>query len=251
MLGRAQFIQLILFAPFASLGIASASQMPSSVNQGSAPESLVSPIFQRQLQKNSYIRQYAATVETRIQMLKPARLLLVLHPKQYHYVDRIALSRIEEFQEAAKSNGPGTFPWHLNRAAFVSQLFLDGPRFTQDNYRLEFAETDQRKLPGCHVFQVYPINAHRTRTGDSYFQGKVWVTPDDYTIIHFAGRYVPASHLLWLVEFHNFEFESSWVELQKGLWLPDSVITTNSGLTRDDLYPDFEAVTIFRDWKQI
>jgi hypothetical protein len=50
------------------------------------------------------------------------------------------------------------------------------------------------------------------------------------------------------VEFHNFEFESSRVELQQGLWLPDKVITNNSGPTRDARYPEFEAETVFRDW---
>lgn len=243
MLGRGRFIQLILFAPFAS-------HMPSSVDQGFVPETEVPLIFQRQLQKDSRIRQFSVTVETHIRILKSAPNLLVFRRKQYDYIDRVVFSRIEEFQKAAKNNMPGNLIWALNRAAFVSEIFLDEHRFTQDNYKLEFVETDRQKYPGCHLYRVYPIKKPHTRDGDSYFQGKIWVTPDDYTIVHFIGQYVPASQLHPpLVELHNFEFESTWAELQQGLWLPDKVITNNSGPARDDLYPDFEAETIFRDWK--
>jgi len=250
MLGRARFIQLILFTPFASLYPASTSQMPSSVDQGSVPETLVPLIFQRQLQKDSCIRQFSATVETQIRILKSAPYLLVFRPKQYHYVDRIAFSRIEEFHKAIKNDRPGNLLWDLDRAAFVSGILLNGRRFTQDNYRLKFVGTDRWKHPGCHVYRIDPIKKHRTRDDDSYFQGKIWVAPDDYTIVYFAGQYVPASHLRpSLVEFHNFEFESSWVELERGLWLPAKIITRNSGPTRDVSYPDFEAETIFRDWR--
>jgi len=224
--------------------------MPRRDNQGSVPETLVPLIFQRQLQTNSCIRQYSVTVETHIRILKSAPYLFVLRRKQYHYVDRVALSRIDEFQEAAKSDRPGNLLWDLNRAAFVSEILLDGRRFTQENYRLKFVSIDRRNHPRCHVYQVDPIKKHSSRDDDSYFRGKIWVAPDDYTIVYFTGQYVPASHLhLSLVEFHNFEFESSWVELQQGLWLPAKVITNNSGPTRDDSYPEFEAETIFRDWK--
>ena len=250
MLGRARFIQLILFTPFANPCTAFASHIPSSVEQGSVFEILVPLIFQRQLQKDSRIRQFSVTVETHIRILKSAPYLLVVRHKHYHYVDAVALSRIEEFQEATKNDRPGNLLWNLDRAAFVSEIFLDGRRFTQDNYGLEFVETDRQKHPGCHVYRVNPIKKRHTRDGDSHFRGKIWVAPDDYTIVHFAGQYVPASHLhLPLAELHNFEFESSWVELQRGLWLPDKVITNNSGPAGDDLYPDFEAETIFRDWK--
>ncbi|HTA60633.1 MAG TPA: hypothetical protein VK805_20940 [Candidatus Baltobacteraceae bacterium] len=239
MLGRAQFIQLILFTPLASL----------CGNQGSVPETPVPLIFQRQLQNNIRIRQYSVTVETHIHILKSAPYLLVFRGKQYHFVDRVALSRIEEFQEATKNGRPGNILWSLNRAAFVSEIFLGGYKFTQDKYRLKFVSTDRWNHLECHVYQVDPIKKHHARGDDSYFQGKIWVHPDDCTIVHSTGLYVPASRLHFsLVEFHNFEFEFSWVELQQGLWLPAKVITNNSGLTRDDTYPEFEAITLFRDW---
>lgn len=246
MLRRALFIQLILFAPFVSL---CTSQIPSFVDQSSSPDPLVPMIFQRQLQKDSRIRQFSVTVETRISILKPCPYLLVFRPKQYHYVDRVVLSRFEEFEKAARRDRPGNFLWNLDRAALASQIFLDGPRFTQGNYRLKFESIDIDMHPGCHVYRVDPIRQHHAGDGESHFRGRICVNPNDYTIVYFAGQFVPASQLHPpLVEFHNFEFESSWIERQQGLWLPDKVITNNSGPTRDAWYPDFEAETVFRDW---
>ncbi len=100
MLGRARFIQLILFTPFASLWSASTTQMPRRDNQGSVPETLVPLIFQRQLQTNSCIRQYSVTVETHIRILKSAPYLFVLRRKQYHYVDG------SPFRESMNSRKP-------------------------------------------------------------------------------------------------------------------------------------------------
>lgn len=250
MLGRARFIQLILFTPFVSLCTAISSQIPSFVEQGSAPETLAPMIFQRQQQTDSRLRQFSVTVETLISILKPAPNLFVFRPKQYHYVDRLVLSQFEEFQKAAKSNRTGNPLWNLDRAALASQIFLGESGFTQDNYKLKFESIDRGRYPGCYVYGVDPVKKHHAGDSKSYFRGKIWVAPDDYTIIHFAGQSVPASQLhLPLVEFHNFEFESSWVEVQQDLWLPDKVITKNSGPTRDDFYPDFEAITTFSAWK--
>jgi hypothetical protein len=72
----------------------------------------------------------------------------------------------------------------------------------------------------------------------------------EYTIIRFKGQDVPANSVHFPLTVDDwFEFDSWRIKVAPHLWLPDRVISRNTGKNRDSFFPQFESETIYSDFK--
>jgi hypothetical protein len=251
MLGTSSFIQLLVVALFGSVCAVAAQDVLSPFT----PELLCTnattraQIFKREEQVGAIIAGSTATVKTEIQISRDP-FLLVFHTTRLHFSDQVDFSQLVGANRRAKGERTGNLLWKFDPSGFADRAFLDPGRVTQDNYQLNFRNFEPCQDQTCCVYQVTPVQTARSHQAGPFFRGKIWVETEEYTILRFSGQYVPASSLHFpLTVDHWFEFESWRIKVAPHLWLPDRVVSRNTGKNRDSLFPKFESETIFSDFK--
>lgn len=251
MLGTAPYIKLLAVALIGSVSAVAAQDptAPLTLESVCSNETARAQIFKREKQMDAIIAGNTATVKTEIQIFRDP-LLLVLHPTRLHLSEQVDFSQLSRADRRARGERTGNFLWKFNPSGLADRAFPDRGRFTQDYYQLDAQKFEPCQDQTCCVYQVTPVRSARGHHVSPFFLGTIWVETSEYTIIRFEGQDVPANavHFLLIVD-HWFEFDSRRVKVAPHLWLPDRVISRNTGKNRDSLFPEFESETIFSDFK--
>ena len=251
MLGTSSFIKLLLLALFGSVSVVAAQDVSSPPTQESAcsAETTRERIFKREGQVDIIIAANTATVKTEIQIFRDP-FLLVFHPTRLYFSDQIDFSQLSRANRRAKGERMGNLLWKFNPSGFADRAFLDQGRFTQAYYQLNLRDFGPCQDQTCCVYEVTPVQSARRHQVGPFFRGTIWVETGEYTIIRFKGQDAPANRVHFsLAVDHWFEFESTRIKVGPHLWLPDRVISRNTGKNRDSFFPKFESETIFSDFK--
>jgi len=247
MLGTRAFILALLVALFGTVSAVAAQDVlsPSTLESLCKNDAAPALIFQREEQVEAIIAGYTATVKTNIQIPRNP-FLLVFHASLLHFSDQVDYLQPAQATRQTKGESTGNFLWRFNPSGFANRAFPDQGRFTQNYYQLNPGGLEPCQDQTCCVYQVTPVHTPRNHRKGPFFLGTIWVETDDYTIIRFNGQYVPANHTHPpLIMDHWFDFQSSRIKVAPHLWLPDRVVSRNTGKNRDSFFPEFEAETIF------
>jgi len=94
---------------------------------------------------------------------------------------------------------------------FSWMIFADRTNFDRETYKFKFAHREFLGDVRCLVFEVTP----KKGTGNSRFQGRVWVEDQDYNIVRLNGIYGPEPHNRYF-----FHMDSWRLNLVPGYWVP-------------------------------
>jgi hypothetical protein len=251
MLGTGSLLRLLVIAQFVGVcGIAAQDALsPFSPESLCTNENTLAQIYKREEQVAASYAGSTATVRTEIHISKNP-LLLVFHAELLRFSEQVDFSQLAGANRRTKSERIGNLLWNFEPSGFADRVFLDRGRVTQDYYQLKFSNLEPCQEQTCCVFEVIPARTAGRHRAGPFFLGKIWVETGEYTIIRFKGQEVPASHLHFLLTIdHWFEFDSWRVKVAPHLWIPDCVLSRNSGKNRDWFFPKFASETKFSDFK--
>jgi len=245
------FTKLLVVALFGNVRAVAAQDMlsPLTLASACANKATRAQIFKREEQFVVLIAGSTANVKTEIRISRDP-LLFLFRTTRLHFSDQVDYSQPAGTNRRAKGERTGNFLWKFEPSGFADRAFLDPGRVTQDYYQLDFLNFEPCQDQTCCVYQITPTQTARGHQAGPLFSGTIWVETGEYTIIHFKGQHVPASCLHFpLTVNHWFEFESWRIKVAPHIWLPDRVISRNTGKNKDLFFPKFESETIFSDFK--
>ena len=94
---------------------------------------------------------------------------------------------------------------------FSWMIFADRTNFDRETYKFKFAHREFLGDVRCLVFEVTP----KKGTGNSRFQGRIWIEDQDYNIVRLNGIYGPEPHNRYF-----FHMDSWRLNLLPGYWVP-------------------------------
>ena len=94
---------------------------------------------------------------------------------------------------------------------FSWMIFADRKNFDRETYKFKFARREFLGDVRCLVFEVTP----KKGTGNSRFQGRIWIEDQDYNIVRLNGIYGPEPHNRYF-----FHMDSWRLNLVPGYWVP-------------------------------
>ncbi|HLH05286.1 MAG TPA: M48 family metalloprotease [Bryobacteraceae bacterium] len=101
---------------------------------------------------------------------------------------------------------------------FADEMFLDPTGFDRSHYDFEFVKKEFLGEVRCFVLDIKP----KPESGKRRFEGRIWIEDQNYNLVRFSGRYVPAPHN----EFSHFE---CWRVNSGGFWLPTYIYAQDEG----------------------
>jgi hypothetical protein len=243
-------ICVCLFLLLGALRCAATEELPAFPTQESActVELLQDLIPEREKEVGKTATGYQATIHTDIQIVKRNFLLLVFHPMEFHLQFLTILSGVSVAQKAAKDESVGKLLWQLSSRGLASYAFPENYAFISGSYELSFQGAASCQNKACCIYDASPVKQSGGYGGIPRFVGRIWVNLTDHTIVRFKGRLIPASHMNpLLVIYSHFQFDFTRFEVAPGVWLPEQIVSENTGRNRDWIYPEFRAVTRFYD----
>lgn len=251
MLKTGFFIKLLVVALFGNVCALAAQDglSPLTLTSACTNKATRAQIFKRERQFDGLMAGATPNVKTEIRISRDPFLLL-FRATRLHFSERVDFSQPAGANRRSKGERAGNFLWKFEPSGFADRAFLDPGRVTQDYYQLSFLRFEPCDDQTCCVYQITPTQTARNHQAGPLFSGTIWVETDEYTIIHFKGQHVPASRLHFPLTINLwFEFESWRVKVAPHIWLPNRVISRNTGKDRDLFFPEFESETIFSDFK--
>jgi hypothetical protein len=248
---RRAFIKLGLLATLAKLmpPAADAAIIPFAEEYAPCAEISHDLIFKEEVETITLTAGHTATVKTEFRITKVNLFLFVFRRSQHDFQAQLDLS-LAATSQTTKQARTGNFMWHIEPLAFADGIYLDPRGFTANRYELNLLGQEPCQDRTCCVYSVTPKPKARSDNPSPFFEGKIWVETADFTIIRFQGMYLPASNLKpWPAVDNYFPFDSYRTEVAPHLWLPSVILTYNGPKNGDMFFPQFEARTVFSNFK--
>lgn len=216
-----------------------------------AQSALIDKAIVREKEVIKVVRERAPLVETYIQNMKPAPVLLQVPESDEHFLGRVDFGRViddDAYQNnpVKKENDGGKFskPFkhsldflsginnglHLqfHEAGFVQMLLMDSTSFDRQTYNFTFVRNQFLGNVPTAVFDVTPIGAKSLIPGNDKrrgrFFGRIWVETKNGNVVRFNGDF--AGSQKDYAEFYHFD---SWrTNIQDNLWLPTAFYVEES-----------------------
>jgi hypothetical protein len=176
------------------------------------------------------MHHYTPLVETYVQNLKPDPDLVTVPGSDRYFLGRLVLDPNGIRGVAFKDHNRSAFMYQVvdrlnsffrltyNHISFLQMVFLDD-QFDKEHYELRYLRRQFLGEVRTLVFDVVP----RSREGQPYFTGRIWVEDQDYNIVRYNGTYGPDDGSAFY-----FHFDSWRINMQPGLWLPAYIYTEES-----------------------
>ena len=207
-----------------------------------AQSALIDKSVVREKQVIKVLKERAPLVETYIQNMKPDPVMRQVPESDQHFLGRVEFGKVindTSYQDGPKAGGKqskiggilhsstsflgglgGSLHLQFHESGFVQMLLMDSIEYDKQHYNFGFVRTDFLGNIKTAVFDVTPINSHKTGA----FFGRIWIETQNGNVVRFNGDFAGSEK-----DYEEFFHFDSWrTNVQPDLWLPTSFYVEES-----------------------